>query len=1100
MTNTKSFNKILFTVLIVLAFLFGQNAGFLSLISGQYSIADNAGYVANSVSATSTSGSTENISTKLTDYNFSTSSGSSYPLKPTYWTASDVNSSIYYGVIDISKITTTNCKNCGFAYVDCPLSTGASEDKVLMINSDEASTTQGYSSKSGFTLEAGSYYSITVNVWTDNTAFASIYLTGDSFDSTGNAKFTSVSTSKQWTSYTFWVATSEIANEKVGLDLYLGAKYENLNNPEQASVGMVLFDNISITQYSSNLFDQYAQDNTKENVIDLSTNLVNQTSGQDGFINNGDFNTIWKYNEGSGNASMSIVDVATFSGNSGILDNVIPGTNYTNLGKAMMFVADNGYCSYTSADIIIKRSEVYRISFWAKGAISSGNMYAVLSGDTLTSTDENDPNYQVANFTTISTTSNAFTNDWVQYSFYVTGNPLSNTTATLSLGLGASTTASATGYIFFSGLTTQILSSSQKSTASSIGQSTTLDIYPTADLNFTNGYFNYSGSDADGSTPDEPTNWSHSQTDENDITQSGIINVDADKFYTYDLGTNINRPDSTLKHNVLYLRNYTSTSQSYNNNSSSPMSAIDSSSTDTGYYKFTIDIQIQNTLANSGAYVYLKDGSNNTIAWLKTTATQNEWQTYTIYIKNYYMALSLTPYLYLGTETQPTTGIAFFDNCILETTTADVFTNATANNTTIFKVNLSTDGFNEYTSVTNNIYTPSLWNFSLDKSSTDNSDMGGIINTSHLTGTPIYVNPTTSSNENLLYIYSQDDSYAYFTSKLSYSLTASSYYKISVKVKTFLLSQNEDDINTSSNDSSNSYGANIQIQGVEKAQFTGIDTTPTNSNGDKVTYTNDADAFNDVNNKFVEYTFYVCQAEDTNIVIQLGLGSLDALTSGYAFFDDFSVTSITADDYTNQTSNYKSEDDYPDNIISLVNTAPDEETTNPESYSPDFDWVAVPTIIIAFAVIVAVVGFMLKRLNERRVQTVTYSTNYDRIETLLKDVKRRDRLSAIHQRIRELNEELAMSEKFLKEEKEAFKKEQEAYSTAKEIAIDTGIEIDKPEIEQHDFEQTIEQLNDNMIQIKQDLSILEVEKERIKKQEEKDIEKASKIKIIKKRK
>src|SRR5574344_1849386 len=247
MTNTKSFNKILFTVLLILAFLFGQNAGFLNLLSGQYSSADNAGTFANSVSATSNSGYTENVSTMLTDYNFTTSSGSSYPLKPSYWTASDTNSSIYYGVIDISKITTTNCTNCGFVYVDCPLSTGASEDKVLMINSDEASTTQGYYSKSGFTLDAGSYYSITVNVWTDNTAFASIYLTGSSFDGTTNAKFTSVSTSKQWTSYTFWIATSEIADEQVGLDLYLGAKYENLSNPEQASTGMVLFDNILIT-------------------------------------------------------------------------------------------------------------------------------------------------------------------------------------------------------------------------------------------------------------------------------------------------------------------------------------------------------------------------------------------------------------------------------------------------------------------------------------------------------------------------------------------------------------------------------------------------------------------------------------------------------------------------------------------------------------------------------------------------------------------------------------------------------------------------------------------------------------------------------------
>ena len=93
-----------------------------------------------------------------------------------------------------------------------------------------------------------------------------------------------------------------------------------------------------------------------------------------------------------------------------------------------------------------------------------------------------------------------------------------------------------------------------------------------------------------------------------------------------------------------------------------------------------------------------------------------------------------------------------------------------------------------------------------------------------------------------------------------------------------------------------------------------------------------------------------------------------------------------------------------------------------------------------------------------------------------------------------------MTEKFLKEETEEFKKEQEEYATAQEIASDTGIEIEGPEREEKDHAKTIEQLNENIVQIKRDIEILEMEKAKIKKQEEKDIQKARKDRVIKKRK
>ena len=196
---------------------------------------------------------------------------------------------------------------------------------------------------------------------------------------------------------------------------------------------------------------------------------------------------------------------------------------------------------------------------------------------------------------------------------------------------------------------------------------------------------------------------------------------------------------------------------------------------------------------------------------------------------------------------------------------------------------------------------------------------------------------------------------------------------------------------------------------------------------------------------------------------------------------------VTEDEYKNLTSQYESEEDYPTHIMSLVNATNTEEET--ETYNPNFDWLAIPTVIIAVAVVVAVIGFMIKRLNDRRKETVTVGTNYDRVETLLKDVDRRNQLSAINLKLRNLEEELMISEKFLREEIAANEKEMAEYNTAKEIATDTGIKLESP-INNQEREQTIEQLEFNIIQLKNDIELLKLEKERIKQQEQQDINKA----------
>jgi len=1076
MTKFNTLKKISFTFILLLAFLLGQNAFLFSFLTNTHPDHSTA-----QVHALSVDGYSKDDSSLLSDNDFNIASGSSYPLNTTYWTLDNKDSNIKTGVIDLTPGTmnTYNYTSCGLDADNLPSAPGGTEQQVLMINAKDSRVSKGFSSKNGIQLSANAYYSVTFNVWTDDNAYASIYLyNGD--EPTMDMRFTPIDTNRQWIAYTFWIATSTLQTPKFNLDLYLGTKAFGVTQPAVESTGMVLFDNIKITRYSQNYFDTNKSSNNYNKIIILNNDITNLTDGQNGYVTS-DF-SVWN-STNTGNAFMNnIADVTNYSGSNGEIAGVTPGSHYRNTDnrRGIVFSATNGASYITSPDITLSRSTIYRFSFWAKGKIESGNLMAKIEIDDQTSIT-NEPNLKSATFTNLSATTDSFTNDWIQYSFYVTSHPLSDTTANITLGIGDSS-SNATGYVFFTDLTSQILDSTQLTTATSIGEAKSVDVYPSTDIKYTNGYFNFIQTDNDASTPDAPKNWSHQQADQTDLTQYGVINLDDEYYNHYDLGNNIKQPESQFKHNVLFMRNNNPTYQSYHNDNSETLTALSTSTADNGYYTFNVDIQTQNLgNTNSGAYVYLIDNKNNVIAWFRAVSDK-EWTTYTVYIKTYYSSIDLVPHLQLGNDSQPTTGVAFFDNCELNTITKAEYDEATINNLNTFNVNLSQDTFDIYTQTDGAINVPNLWKSAIDSTSLDQNSINraGSINTQDLNSIDIPYT-TQESDNNLLFLRSASDSYCYFESTLPHKLTANNYYVFKAKVKTINLSQHID------NNNGDPYGASIIINGYENASFLGIDTTPLDKEGKKVTYSTILDAYQDDKNQFVEYIMYLCPTEDTDITIQLGLGYLDALTSGYVFFDDVSLENITEDEYKNLTSQYESEEDYPTHIMSLVNATNTEEET--ETYNPNFDWLAIPTVIIAVAVVVAVIGFMIKRLNDRRKETVTVGTNYDRVETLLKDVDRRNQLSAINLKLRNLEEELMISEKFLREEIAANEKEMAEYNTAKEIATDTGIKLESP-INNQEREQTIEQLEFNIIQLKNDIELLKLEKERIKQQEQQDINKA----------
>ena len=1126
MTKLKSIaNKIFICILIIVSFFIAQN----SVLFNQFTYASQVQTVSATTTTNTTSSNYEHLYSTISNYNFaSTSSGavasksktipSNYTgntsiLTPSSWTKDGTaNASMYIGVIDVSESSfATNYDNYKLKANEPIYKNSMASDtntNVLMINSETA-TTFGYTSSS-ITLEPNSYYSITVDYFTGNSStsnpLASVCLIGDDFNGLSSTAVLGSQTNKNWGTITFWIATNEANSSTVQVGLYLGCPDWTNSSTSTATAGYVLFDNVELTQYSENYFnsinkeaDNYASYSTNQ-YVDLT--YGNITSG-DGYVTDGSFNTTTSLTSSSSAWTTMVDNVSTITGsstiniinsNSNYYDIDAPYTNARTSDNKVLMVYNainktgSSSGSVTSSAISIKQHTVYRISFWAK--TNSSTIIA-----TLTPTGKvNGNTYSAVSITTANTSTNTTTNDWKEYVFFVTGNSLTDAKVTLTLGLSSSSNDEAE-YAFFDDITSQQVSTEDRDNASSLSISyTTLDLNSTSSLTIANGYFNVADSiDREVTYPLEVSGWTYTGIT-NSSNAHGIVNLQTDIFNANkeNFG-NAENPaeDSSISSNVLMLYNNAKTTQAYTTSST-----ISASATTT--YEFSIDICTNISSQNSGgANVYITNSDGITIAQFLDINTGGQWKTYTLYFKNYGEAQTLNVTLGFGRDAtnKMISGWAYFDNCVWNTysgttTIEDISTTATTK-----VVNLAetvddntyyySDTFSEYdTDVkdsSTNLYTPLYWDTKVKAEETDDdgntttlSDediFSGIVTANNIDKALVNQRVNADINREFYMIRSLSDTYYTTTNKLTIPLSASSYYKVSVWVKTVGLTQNSNNIQYDDDDVAIPYGASIIIDGLDKS-FTGINTNGT---------------FGENDNGWVQYIFYINTTDAMDMELSLGLGSEDAWTSGYVFFDDITVLSMTEDAYT-LALNIDVEKT-PDQVVSIVNTTTDDEDTDTSSsstYAESWAWLAIPTVIMAVAIIVAIAGYCIRKYREKRPIKVKVISNYDRSSTLLKDLDHRNYKASVHHRLKLLYEELRQTEQYLEEERDEHKKQMEAYETAKEIAEqDKSIQLETPNKKYMDFDKTVEQLKNNIASIKTDIELLEEEERQIIEHEQK---------------
>ena len=908
-----------------------------------------------------------------------------FPASSTDWssaTGSITNSKLKSGVISTNADTfTANQKEYGLGAL--PNSVTNPNNYVYMINSGTTSTRAGISSKE-FTLDANSHYIISVDVatslpvyedsaTTEIDSIASVYLSGGDI----NESFTAINTNKTWKTYNFYITTNSFESTSVKLEMWLGVK--NL----KSSVGAVLFDNAKAVKYDNREF------HTRVNSVSFTSEtnkFADYSLHTTELITNSDFEDItlsgWTMTNANHNMSKVFTGITpldnSFDREKVGVDN--PGTDlvYNNTKALFINNTDVAGVAYTSDKFTIKRQSYYKISMYVKTVgITDG-------GATISMIPKNE-DLSAVTFSSVKTTTstNSITNDWTRYTFYVLGSPFGDEEVSLKLALGDETvditkedfeSKLAKGAVFFDDIQVYELNYKQYTSASEDGYNKKVKLFTDGTSSaITNAFFNFADSNYEGTYPLSPASW----TINNNNTLSGIIstnkahfNANKSKYGDLDLNdigfTRLQKDTSdSADNNILMIRN---TNPDFTTYTSASYSMSDNT-----YYKLTIDAK---TLTTGKAYI--KVASGNTTLTTFNISSEEDWSTYTIYFNNVFGSKNITVTLGLGTESEKASGYAFFDNIMIASSTSNIFEDATTSEQ-VKKIDFSKETFSLLTTEKDGIYTrPSNWSIDLNNT---------LINAGVLEGT-----------SNKLAISSADtDIDVKFTSNFTYTLDTSKFYTLKIKV----------------------YGEGLE--GLEESGITfGID--------DKNKFTNLTST------EESEYIFYISGSKLSSITPYFGLVTKDATSTVNAYLTSFELTSISEVDFTNiQESIKANNDDTPKNVILVGETTNEDNDENNNknnvNYGNTFDWVLVPSLIIGLALIIAIVGVVMRRAKFKRIGGGRKKVaNYDRTKTLHPEIVRREAEEARKAKLQAIEEQLKKN----REEMEAYENE---YKQKRDLAI-----------------------------------------------------------------
>lgn len=924
----------------------------------------------------------------ITNGDFDTFSGSSFPKTVSSWTSSTSSSPNGDSKIGVISTTATdftqNQDEYGLGNIP-----EYEDENVFMINNLLTSRKIGYESSS-FTLASDSYYIVSIDVATSLPIYqdeasqniasvASIYLSGKEI----NAELSNVTTYGNWSTYSFYIKTNQFTSEDVKLEVWIGSK-------NAGSAGAILVDKATAYKFDAAEFERRL---ASVNYTDNTCKLIDKTVGDANLISNREFND-------ENGWTVEVNDNSDLSGIAyGIVNfvNYVPEDNYgvanpnsnnkVNNNSALLINNSTvGGVKYISEDITISKQSYKTISIYVKtGEFSNGGAKVSLV--------PKNKDLSAVSFENIveNSTNNSATNNWTKYTFYILGNPYTNEVVNLELSVGNTEGDEEkdliTGYAFFDSIETYNISYNDYTSVTTNAQTKQLDLSgATSSPEISNGYFNYTDSSFTGTYPLAPASWSITNSAN---TNSGIINTQKADFnsktneyygnlawenvgYTplqYDQSEDANN-NLLMIRNVNDYQSYKSTSYSMSSDS---------------YYKVSIDVR---TLSSDKAYINLTSDSESTIARYSLNSN-TEWTTLTTYVATGFGSKSLTIELGLNTADALGTGYAFFDNCRVATIEKEEFAAATTSTTTKV-VDFTQDKFDITLNTEDGIYTTSAnWNATLtDEIAVDAGVIVGDENVLGITST------VASATQKLTY-------------KLPYTIDSAKYYKFTFTVKT------------------------TNLQGLQNS-------------GMEIGFVENASKFEKiVDTEYTEYTFYIGGGTLTSLTPYIALISENATLTTQVYLKSLVLSEMTESEFETATENYD-EDNHDAHILLLgelkQETEPEDETPDTNTSDASQTWLLVPSIVTALAIVIAMVGVVMKKTKFKKIN-IKRKANYDRVKTLHPAViqreieeTRRERLNAIEEKIKANKQALEEYEASYKERLEKAKEEKQKQAEFKAYA------------------------------------------------------------------
>lgn len=941
--------------------------------------------------------------TGLSNQNFLTTSGSDKPSTPSSWTLTKtLPSNVKAGVISLDdKTFHENNENYYYLPSIIPSYSGLSsqDSNVLMLNARTGKANIGYKSNS-FTLNNNAYYKISINAYSQNNSnsYGTIVLSSNGINDVVNSF--SVSTLGSWQEYSIYVKTNETKSlDDCTLDLWLGS---NSATEQAGATGAVLYDNITITEFAQSSYQADMNSNSSSNKIEIDLQNTKLEIIEDAnfeqenlyYLNrDNEVEYYWsvKSNNGSNPLNSNNINGLYYVNNNDndYVKNILkvdtaPTTgNFSNNTKALLInnTVNAESIGYESKSFALENNSVYKISVYAKSSISEGIAQIVLKENKY---KENDSKYDKYNenlktFTlNLGTNKNDKTNDWIEYSFYVSTKTFQSIMEidengnefkyTFTLGLWVGTESSpAKGYAFFDNISVAKISTND--IPSDLTNAQICNLVADSTTPIKNGNFNNATIPSIQDTyPLIPKNWTLSSSDDTSFRiLNGIININENDFEnfknTIDNKVNNNKLNSSAKNiinpikstgkvsdNVLMIGNLTPNYQYFESDTISFSSNT--------YYELSVDVNT--ALLNGATAGFQLISDNNIVGEKQNISTDTNWTTYKFFIKTGNDSQDATLRLSLGKENVTGQGFAFFDNVTLTTITEDDYNTPS----TIYdykKINLSYDDFTNISENKDNKdrYTPYGWTFSSSIANIDDVKKGVIKDADK---SNIYTLPENANSSNLLAIESiNSDGYFLYKSNKNYTISSNSYYEISIWIKT-------ESINHEENDEKGQYGASFFISNSNNSfnGFKGVDT----------------------NNEWKKYSIFINSTESTNYYINLSLGNENNNARGNVYYSTLTVNPIEEDVYYENIKQLE-EDETIDNIIAIGNTdkpkADDENTNNETTNEFKFDFTLVASIITAIAILVALVGVGIRKINYKKPVKVG-KKNYNR-ELIIKQTK-----------------------------------------------------------------------------------------------------------------